>query len=37
MADSRWCRDQADFALQFDECDEACRATAREVLRTPTR
>jgi hypothetical protein len=32
-----WCRRQADFALLFDECDGACRATAHEVLRAPTR
>ncbi|HEX9401344.1 MAG TPA: hypothetical protein VF912_14640 [Anaeromyxobacter sp.] len=32
-----WCRQQAEFALAFDECDAACRAAAREVLRVPTR
>ncbi len=32
-----WCRQQAEFALSFDECDAACRAAAREVLRVPTR
>ncbi len=32
-----WCRQQAEFALEFDECDGACRAAAREVLRVPTR
>lgn len=31
------CRGQAQLALLFPECDTACRATAREVLRTPTR
>jgi hypothetical protein len=34
---SGWCRDQARFALDFDECGGACRATARETLRTPAR
>ncbi len=32
-----WCRQQAEFALAFEECDTACRASAREVLRVPTR
>ncbi len=32
-----WCRGQAEFALAFDECDAACSAAAREVLRVPTR
>ncbi|BDG04737.1 hypothetical protein [Anaeromyxobacter oryzae] len=36
-APETWCRERAEFALAFDECDEACRATAREVLRVPAR
>jgi hypothetical protein len=32
-----FCRDQAQFALMFPECDRTCIATARELLRTPTR
>jgi hypothetical protein len=32
-----FCRDQAQFALMFPECDGTCMATARELLRTPTR
>ncbi len=32
-----WCRRQAEFALEFDTCDDACRAAVREVLRVPTR
>jgi hypothetical protein len=31
------CRGQAQLALLFPECDVACRATAHEQLRTPTR
>jgi hypothetical protein len=31
------CREQAQLALLFPECDAACQATAREQLRTPTR
>jgi len=31
------CRGQAQLALLLPECDAACLATAREVLRTPTR
>jgi hypothetical protein len=31
------CRGQAQLALLFPECDAACRATAREQLRVPTR
>ncbi len=34
---ANWCRRQAEFALELDECDAACRAAAREVLRVPTR
>lgn len=32
-----FCRDQAQLALMFPECDRKCEATARELLRTPTR
>ena len=32
-----FCRDQAQLALMFPECDRTCVATARELLRTPTR
>lgn len=31
------CRGQAELVLLFPECDGACQATARELLRTPTR
>ncbi len=31
------CRAQAELALLLPECDAACRAAAREQLRTPTR
>jgi cytochrome b pre-mRNA-processing protein 3 len=32
-----FCRGQAELVLLFPECDGACRATSRELLRTPTR
>ncbi|HEY6001304.1 MAG TPA: hypothetical protein VIV57_00435 [Anaeromyxobacter sp.] len=31
------CRGQAQLVLLLPECDAACQATARELLRTPTR
>ena len=36
-APAAWCRGQAQFLLLFGECEEACRATAREVLRVSPR
>jgi hypothetical protein len=32
-----YCRAQAGFALQFDECDASCRETARRHLTIPQR
>ncbi len=32
-----FCRGQARLVLLVPECDAACEATARELLRTPTR
>lgn len=32
-----FCRDQAQLALMFPECDRTCVATARELLRIPAR
>ena len=34
---ARHCREQAEFIVQFPECDDACRALASPHLERPTR